>query len=69
MVAAFFEALEIVRADRDIKAVITKGAGPCFSAGLDLHFLKAVSSGPLLDWDRPNVTMSSPKRSASFRAS
>jgi enoyl-CoA hydratase/carnithine racemase len=57
LVAAFFESLEIVRADRDIKAVITKGAGSCFSSGLDLNFLKAVSSGPLLDWDRPNVTI------------
>jgi enoyl-CoA hydratase/carnithine racemase len=27
LVAAWFEALDIVRADRDIKAVITKGAG------------------------------------------
>jgi enoyl-CoA hydratase/carnithine racemase len=57
LVAALFEALEIVRADRELKAVITKGAGPCFSAGLDLHFLKAVSSGPLLDWDRPTATI------------
>jgi enoyl-CoA hydratase/carnithine racemase len=57
LVAAFFEALEIVRADRELKAVITKGAGPCFSAGLDLHFLKVVSSGPLLDWDRPTATI------------
>jgi len=57
LVAALFEALEIVRADRELKAVITKGAGPCYSAGLDLHFLKAVSSGPLLDWDRPTATI------------
>ena len=57
LVAAFFEALEIVRADRELKTVITMGAGPCFSAGLDLHFLKAVSSGPLLDWDRPTATI------------
>ncbi len=57
LVAAFFEALEIVRADRELKTVITKGAGPCFSSGLDLHFLKAVSSGPLLDWDRPTATI------------
>jgi enoyl-CoA hydratase/carnithine racemase len=57
LVEAFFEALEIVRADRELKAVITKGAGPCFSSGLDLHFLQSVSSGPLLDWDRPSVTI------------
>ena len=57
LVEAFFEALEIVRADRELKAVITKGAGSCFSSGLDLHFLKTVSSGPLLDWDRPTLTI------------
>ena len=57
LVEGFFEALEIVRADRELKAVITKGAGPCFSSGLDLHFLKSVSSGPLLDWDRPTLTI------------
>ena len=57
LVAAFSEALEIVRGDRELKTVITKGAGPCFSSGLDLHFLKAVSPGPLLDWDRPTATI------------
>jgi enoyl-CoA hydratase/carnithine racemase len=57
LVEAFFDALEIVRADRELKAVITKGAGPCFSSGLDLHFLKSVSAGPLLDWDRPTLTI------------
>jgi enoyl-CoA hydratase/carnithine racemase len=57
LVEGFFEALEIVRTDRELKAVITKGAGPCFSSGLDLHFLKSVSSGPLLDWDRPTLTI------------
>ena len=57
LVEAFFEALEVVRADRELKAVITKGAGSCFSSGLDLHFLKTVSSGPLLDWDRPTLTI------------
>ena len=57
LVEGFFEALEIVRADSELKAVITKGAGPCFSSGLDLHFLKSVSSGPLLDWDRPTLTI------------
>src|SRR4029077_142153 len=57
MVGAFFEALDIVRADRALKVVIVKGAGSCFSSGLDLHFLQLVTSGPLLDWDRPNVTI------------
>jgi len=56
LVAAWFEALDIVRADRDIKAVITKGAGICFSSGLDLHFLRKVSEEPR-DWDRPAPTV------------
>lgn len=57
LVTAFFEALEIVRADRELKAVITKGAGPLYSAGLDLHFLRTVSSGAPNDWDRPTLTI------------
>jgi enoyl-CoA hydratase/carnithine racemase len=56
LVTAWFEALEIVRADREIKAVITKGAGICFSSGLDLHFLRKVSEEPR-DWDRPTLTV------------
>jgi trans-feruloyl-CoA hydratase/vanillin synthase len=56
LVAAWFAALDIVRADRDIKAVITKGAGICFSSGLDLHFLRQVSEEPR-DWDRPTPTV------------
>jgi enoyl-CoA hydratase/carnithine racemase len=54
---AFLEALDIIRADRDLKVVITKGAGTVFSSGLDLNFLREVSNGPLLDWDRPNLTI------------
>jgi len=54
---AFIEALEIVRSDKELKVVITKGAGPVYSSGLDLNFLREVSNGPLLDWDRPNLTI------------
>jgi enoyl-CoA hydratase/carnithine racemase len=54
---AFLDALEIVRADRELKVVITKGAGTVYSSGLDLNFLREVSNGPLLDWDRPNLTI------------
>ena len=57
LVAAFFESLEIIRADRELKCVITKGAGTVFSSGLDLNFLRAISNGPLLDWDRPTPTV------------
>jgi enoyl-CoA hydratase/carnithine racemase len=56
LVTAWFEALDIVRADRDLKVVLTKGAGVCFSSGLDLHFLRTVSE-ELRDWDRPTPTV------------
>ena len=54
---AFLEALEIIRADKEHKVVITKGAGTVYSSGLDLNFLREVSNGPLLDWDRPSLTI------------
>jgi len=54
---AFIEALEIIRADKALKVAITKGAGSVYSSGLDLNFLREVSNGPLLDWDRPNLTI------------
>lgn len=56
LVAAFFESLEMIRADRELKVLITKGAGPVFSSGLDLTFLRSVSAG-LRDWDRPTPTI------------
>jgi enoyl-CoA hydratase/carnithine racemase len=57
MCHAFIESLEIIRADKALKVVITKGAGPAYSSGLDLTFLREVSNSPLLDWDRPNLTI------------
>jgi enoyl-CoA hydratase/carnithine racemase len=54
MCDAYAAALEIVRADRDLKVVVTRGAGPSFSSGLDLKFLRESNAGPLNDWDRPN---------------
>ena len=54
---AFLESLDNIRADPELKVCITKGAGPVFSSGLDLTFLREVSNGPLLDWDRPNLTI------------
>jgi enoyl-CoA hydratase/carnithine racemase len=68
LVAAWFEALDIVRADRDIKVVITKGAGICFSSGLDLHFLRKVSEEPH-DWIARRRRCRWPKRCVAFRAS
>jgi enoyl-CoA hydratase/carnithine racemase len=57
MCLAFMEALELIRPDRELKVVITRGAGKVYSSGLDLTFLREVSNGPLLDWDRPNLTI------------
>lgn len=57
LVEAVFEALEDIRADRGLKVVITKGNGPVYSSGLDLHFLRSISSGPPGDWDRPSLTI------------
>src|ERR1700756_907698 len=54
---AFMASLDAIRADKELKVVITKGAGPVYSSGLDLNFLREVSNGPLLDWDRPNLTI------------
>ena len=56
LVQYFFEALEIIRADKGLKVVITKGAGKSFSAGLDLHFLHELDHEPLRDFDRPAIT-------------
>ena len=56
LMEAFIEALEIIRADRTIKVVITKGAGTAWSAGLDLrelHGLEHISAQR--DWDRPSL--------------
>ena len=54
---AFFESLDLIRADKELKVVITSGAGTVYSSGLDLTFLREVSNAPLLDWDRPNLTI------------
>jgi enoyl-CoA hydratase/carnithine racemase len=65
LVMAWFEALDIVRADRELKAVITKGAGTVFSSGLDLHFLRKVSEEQR-DWDRPTPTVQMAETLRSF---
>jgi enoyl-CoA hydratase/carnithine racemase len=51
LVAAFLDALELVRSDDSLRVVITKGNGPAFSAGLDLHDLKKFHQRRLEDWD------------------
>lgn len=56
LVEAFFESLNIIRADREVKAVITRGAGKAYSSGLDLHFLREMAAEQR-DWDRPTPTI------------
>jgi enoyl-CoA hydratase/carnithine racemase len=53
--AAFFASLELVRADRELKILITKGEGGCYSSGFYLPFLRAHSHEGLADWDRPRT--------------
>ncbi len=54
LVASFHEALEIIRAEPGLKVVITKGAGPSWSAGLDLRDLRGLEQNAAQrDWDRP----------------
>jgi len=56
MMKGAFEALDIVRADPELKVVITKGAGPVYSSGLNLHFLRD-ESYQRKDWDHPGPTI------------
>jgi enoyl-CoA hydratase/carnithine racemase len=56
LVAAFFASLDIIREDRELKTVITRGAGKAYSSGLDLHFLKEVNASAR-DWDRSTPTI------------
>ncbi len=52
LIGAFLEALDIIRGDDSLNAVITEGAGKVFSAGLDLHDVASRYTGRLDDWDR-----------------
>jgi enoyl-CoA hydratase/carnithine racemase len=59
MMDGAFAALDIIRADPELKVVITKGAGPVYSSGLNLNFLRSQSHGynKGRDWDRPGPTI------------
>src|SRR5690348_6214299 len=56
MVQSFLDALDLVRKERNLKVVITRGAGKTFSAGLDLHYLHFLDHEPLRHFDRPALT-------------
>ena len=56
VVDGVMKALEDIRADGQINAVITQGNGPTYSSGLDLYYLRAQSEGPPADWDKFSPT-------------
>ena len=62
----FTESLDIVRADQDLKVLISKGAGPVYSSGLDLHCLRSVSNAGLTDWDRPTWNIALTEQMVNF---
>jgi len=66
---AFLEALEIIRADKELKVVITKGAGTVYSSGLDLNFLREVSTARCSTGTARASPSRSPKRYAHSPAS
>jgi enoyl-CoA hydratase/carnithine racemase len=53
LVDAFFDSLDLIRADEELKVVISRGAGKAYSSGMDLHYLRATSEAGVPDWDRP----------------
>ena len=57
LVEEFMAALEVVRADESLRAVVTRGNGPSYCSGLDLYFLREYSAAPPGDWDRPSPTV------------
>jgi enoyl-CoA hydratase/carnithine racemase len=57
LVDDFFEALEVVRADPELRVVVTRGSGPSYCSGLDLYYLREFSATPTGDWDRPGATV------------
>lgn len=58
LVQGVLEALEEVRSDSSLRVVVTRGAGPAYSAGLDLYYLREASAREPGDWDRPTATVS-----------
>ena len=58
LVQGVLEALDEVRSDPSLRVVVTRGAGPAYSAGLDLYYLREASAREPGDWDRPTATVS-----------
>jgi enoyl-CoA hydratase/carnithine racemase len=56
LVEDVMSALEEIRADGRINAVITQGRGQAYCSGLDLYYLRAQSEGAPADWDKFSPT-------------
>jgi enoyl-CoA hydratase/carnithine racemase len=46
LVDDIMSALDEIRADREITVVVTKGNGPSYCSGLDLHYLRSLNEAP-----------------------
>jgi enoyl-CoA hydratase/carnithine racemase len=57
LVEDIMSALEYVRAEKELRVVVTRGNGPSYCSGLDLYFLREYSAAPPGDWDRPSPTV------------
>ena len=51
------DALETVRDDPEVRVVVTRGNGPAYCAGADLHDLRKLHNEPPRDWDRSHPNM------------
>jgi enoyl-CoA hydratase/carnithine racemase len=54
-IESYMRALEDLRADPEIRVVITRGSGPSFSSGLDLYYLRSIQKRPEPDWERSSL--------------
>lgn len=52
LIDEFLGALEEIRGDSEIQAVVTKANGPSFCSGLDLYYLRSQHQASPGEWDR-----------------
>jgi len=57
MTSEILEALEEIRGDRTLQVVVTRGLGPAYCAGADLHDLRKLHQEGPRDWDRSHPNM------------
>jgi enoyl-CoA hydratase/carnithine racemase len=54
-IESYMRALDDLRADPEIRVVITRGSGPSFSSGLDLYYLRSIQKRAEPDWERSSL--------------